>query len=80
MNFPMTSAASIPNIPPQSQIQAGEAIPAIPEISKIRELAEQIRQRCTHAHLAGQHQTAAFQVFNVPMYVQVDMDLMVSPV
>ena len=64
MNFPMTSTASIPILPPQSQTQAGEAIPAIPDINKIRDLAEQIRQKCTHAHLAGQqHQTAAFQVF-----------------
>ena len=59
----MTSVASVPVIPPQSQTHGGESNPLLVDLNRIRDLAEQIRQRCAHAHLTGQQQTApGFQV------------------
>lgn len=66
MNFPIPTASSAATVPapapPQGQIGEG-GLASIPDINKIRDLAEQIRQRCSHAHLAGQQQQAInFQV------------------
>lgn len=66
--FPIpTSAATVPAVAaPQSLVHGGEGLATIPEITKIRELAEQIRQRCSH--LPGQPQAANFQVASCMMY------------
>lgn len=67
MSFPNSATVSLPTVVPQSQPQAvsgaGRAGTLFPDVGRIRHLAEQIRQRCAHAHLTGPGQQATtFQV------------------
>ena len=64
MSFPTTAAVTVPTVVPQSQPQAVSGAGTLfPDVGRIRHLAEQIRQRCAHAHLAGPGQQATtFQV------------------
>ncbi len=62
MNFPITTSSSAPVATLPSQIQGHSGLSTVSEINKIRDLAEQIRQRCSHAHLAVQQQSVSFQV------------------